>query len=229
MADELTVPEAAAGERLDVFLAGHAGSRAAAQRLIDAGAVTVDGVVRPKRHAVCGGERVVVEPQPAFTPAAEASAPPAPFAVAWEDEHLLLVDKPPGVVVHPARAHRAGTLAQALAGRAAGGPGPRRAGGRPPLPPPPPPRPARRPPPGGARHRPWAGPRDLGPAGRRRQRGGARRAQGAARAAPAGARVPRPGRGPSERAARADRRAARARPACAYARLHRHGRAAPRR
>ena len=46
---------------------------------------------------------------------------PAAFGVAWEDEHLLIVDKPAGVVVHPARGHRSGTLAQALAGRAAGG------------------------------------------------------------------------------------------------------------
>jgi 23S rRNA pseudouridine1911/1915/1917 synthase len=60
--------------------------------------------------------------------AAEAEAPPAPFAVAWEDEHLMVVDKPAGVVVHPARGHRTGTLAQALQGRAAGGEDPTRAG-----------------------------------------------------------------------------------------------------
>ena len=58
MADELTVPAAAAGERLDVFLAGHAGSRAAAQRLIDGGQVTVDGGRAAKRHLLAGGERV---------------------------------------------------------------------------------------------------------------------------------------------------------------------------
>ncbi|MGH2888490.1 MAG: RluA family pseudouridine synthase, partial [Solirubrobacteraceae bacterium] len=45
-----------------------------------------------------------------------------------EDEHLIVVDKPAGVVVHPARGHRTGTLAQALAGRAAGGDDPWRAG-----------------------------------------------------------------------------------------------------
>ena len=44
-----------------------------------------------------------------------------PFSVAYEDEHLMVVDKPAGVVVHPARGHRTGTLAQALAGRASGG------------------------------------------------------------------------------------------------------------
>jgi 23S rRNA pseudouridine1911/1915/1917 synthase len=121
----IAVPAEAAGERLDVFLAAHAGSRTAAQRLIDAGAVTVDGVARPKRHVLAGGERLEVRDAP---PAAEPSAPPARFAVAWEDEHLLVVDKPPGVVVHPAGAHRTGTLAQALAGRAAGGEDPERAG-----------------------------------------------------------------------------------------------------
>ncbi len=44
-----------------------------------------------------------------------------PFAIAYEDEHLLIVDKAAGVVVHPARGHREGTLAQLLAGTAAGG------------------------------------------------------------------------------------------------------------
>ena len=50
------------------------------------------------------------------------------YAVAYEDEHLLVVDKPAGVVVHPARGHWTGTLAQALAGTGAGGEDPWRAG-----------------------------------------------------------------------------------------------------
>jgi 23S rRNA pseudouridine1911/1915/1917 synthase len=115
---EQVVGPDAAGERLDVFLARHAGSRAAAQRLIDAGLVLVDGVPRPKRHAVRAGERVSVRPAP---PVRETPVPEAQFAIAYEDEHLLVVDKPAGVVVHPARGHRAGTLAQALEGRVAGG------------------------------------------------------------------------------------------------------------
>jgi 23S rRNA pseudouridine1911/1915/1917 synthase len=123
--DELVVGPEAAGRRLDVFLASVVGSRAAAQRLIDAGLVLVDGAVVPKRHAVAAGERVVVRPAP------EAAAPPVPhaqFAIVHEDEHLLVIDKPAGVVVHPAREHRAGTLVQALAGRVAGGDEPRRPG-----------------------------------------------------------------------------------------------------
>jgi 23S rRNA pseudouridine1911/1915/1917 synthase len=115
----------AAGERLDVFLARAAGSRAAAQRLIDDGAVLVDGVARPKRHVVRAGERVTVR---AVAGAPEPEVPPARFAIAYEDEYLLVIDKPAGVVVHPARGHRSGTLAQALAGRIAGGPDPERAG-----------------------------------------------------------------------------------------------------
>jgi 23S rRNA pseudouridine1911/1915/1917 synthase len=122
---ELTVGAEDAGERLDVFLAAAAGSRAAAQRLIEAGAVLVDGRPRAKRHAVAEGERVTLRPPEA---AAEAEAPPARFAVAYEDEHVLVVDKPAGVVVHPARGHRSGTLVQALAGRVAGGEDPERPG-----------------------------------------------------------------------------------------------------
>jgi 23S rRNA pseudouridine1911/1915/1917 synthase len=126
MADRLTVPPDAAGERLDVFLAAHAGSRAAAQRLIDGGHVKVDGARRPKRHVLAGGETVAVEdPEPG---AADPEAPPAPFAIAYEDEHVLVVDKPAGVVVHPARGHGQGTLVQALAGRVAGGDDPERPG-----------------------------------------------------------------------------------------------------
>jgi 23S rRNA pseudouridine1911/1915/1917 synthase len=124
---ELRVPAAEAGTRLDAFLAGPLGSRARAQRLIDAGTVLVDGEPRPKRHVLRGGEAVAVPDAPA--PAAAARLPAGlPFAVAYEDEHLLVVDKPPGLVVHPARGHRAGTLAQALAGRVAGGEDPARAG-----------------------------------------------------------------------------------------------------
>jgi len=122
---DLRVGTEHAGERLDVFLARSTGSRAAAQKLIEAGAVLVDGRVRPKRHAVAAGERVEVAERP---PAPEAEAPEARYAVAWEDEHLLVVDKPAGVVVHPGAGHRSGTLVQALAGRVAGGEDPERPG-----------------------------------------------------------------------------------------------------
>jgi 23S rRNA pseudouridine1911/1915/1917 synthase len=123
---ELTVPGTAAGMRLDRFLSEPLGSRAQAQLLIDAGLVRVDGNARPKRHTVAEGELVTVAPR--HEPDAEGEHPVARFAVAYEDEHLVIVDKPAGVVVHPARGHRTGTLAQALAGRAAGGEDPWRAG-----------------------------------------------------------------------------------------------------
>jgi 23S rRNA pseudouridine1911/1915/1917 synthase len=126
MADELRVPAEAAGERLDVFLAGHAGSRAAAQRLIDGGHVTVDGAARAKRHVLAGGELIAVAVPEAASPAPE--PPPAPYAIAYDDPDLLVIDKPPGVVVHPARGHRHGTLVQALAGKVAGGDDPERPG-----------------------------------------------------------------------------------------------------
>jgi 23S rRNA pseudouridine1911/1915/1917 synthase len=116
-----------AGERLDVALAARpgVGSRAAAQRLIDDGLVLVDGRPRAKSHRLSEGERVeVAEPAPA--PAAQAA--PAPHRVVWEDPWLLVVDKPAGVVVHPAPGHASGTLAQALAAAAAGGTDPARAG-----------------------------------------------------------------------------------------------------
>ena len=122
----LPVPEAAAGMRLDRFLSAPLGSRARAQALIDAGRVRVDGRPRPKRHALSAGE--VISVQPGGPPAPSPAQPDVHFGVAYEDDHLLVVDKPAGLVVHPARGHRQGTLAQALAGRAAGGEDPGRAG-----------------------------------------------------------------------------------------------------
>jgi 23S rRNA pseudouridine1911/1915/1917 synthase len=127
---DLVVSPEDAGERLDVFLGRHpeVGSRAAAQRLIDAGAVTVDGAVRQKRHKLAGGEHVVAtiaEPE-LVDPGAAGEG--VPHEVVYEDDAVIVVDKPPGVVVHPSAGHPAGTLAQALAGRAAGGPDPWRPG-----------------------------------------------------------------------------------------------------
>jgi 23S rRNA pseudouridine1911/1915/1917 synthase len=114
-------------ERLDAVVARRAEvpSRAAAQRLIEEGRVTVDGVPRTKGHRVRRGEQVEVElPEDDAEPAAGT----VPFEVVYENDHLMVVDKPAGVVVHPAPGHRGPTLAQALAGRAAGGSDPERAG-----------------------------------------------------------------------------------------------------
>ena len=118
---ELHVPPERAGERLDQLLADEVGSRSRAVKLIDEGLVTVGGDLRQKRYKVAAGDVVVWrEPDPAVM-AADPTEPDVPFTVPYEDEHLLIVDKPAGLVVHPARGHWTGTLAQALAGRAAGG------------------------------------------------------------------------------------------------------------
>ena len=117
----------AEGQRLDQFLAEPLGSRARAARLIAAGLVRVDGRELAKRHSVRAGERVVVEREMPG-PAAASGPQPAQFTVVWEDQWLIVVDKPAGVVVHPARGHPTGTLVQALSGRAAGGEDPQRPG-----------------------------------------------------------------------------------------------------
>jgi 23S rRNA pseudouridine1911/1915/1917 synthase len=90
------------------------GSRAAAERLLGAGAVLVDGEARGKSHKLAGGEQIAIEPpEPA---AAEPEVAPPELTIAYEDEHVLVVDKAAGVVVHPAPGHAGGgTLAHALA------------------------------------------------------------------------------------------------------------------
>jgi 23S rRNA pseudouridine1911/1915/1917 synthase len=113
----LEVPIEAAGERLDRFIAAHVGSRAAAERAVEGGA-TVDGRPRPKSYRLEGGERVALPAPP------EVRAPPPPAArpeIVWQDEHLAVVDKPAGLVVHPGAGRPGGTLVDALADLVAGG------------------------------------------------------------------------------------------------------------
>jgi 23S rRNA pseudouridine1911/1915/1917 synthase len=100
-------------ERLDRALAGRpeVGSRALAERLIAGGAVLVDGEQRPKSHRLEGGEDVVVELPEAAGPL---QAEEMDIPVAWEDEHLLVVDKPAGLVVHPGSHGDTGTLVHGL-------------------------------------------------------------------------------------------------------------------
>jgi 23S rRNA pseudouridine1911/1915/1917 synthase len=112
----IQVPAGAAGERLDRFLATQLGSRAAAERAVAAGAL-VDGVVRTKSFRLEGGEEIELQE----LPPAPVVAPPAEPAIVWEDQHLLVLDKPAGLVVHPGAGHAAGTLVDALAGKIAGG------------------------------------------------------------------------------------------------------------
>ena len=90
--------------------------------MIDAG-VSVDGVTRAKSWRLQGGEEVEFEPPAAPQPLQREERD---LRIAYEDEHLLVVDKPAGLVVHPARGHSTGTLVHALVGVAAGGEAERR-------------------------------------------------------------------------------------------------------
>ena len=103
MSRELIAEHSAAGDRLDRYLAQHAGlpSRAAAERLIEQGAVRVDGVPAHKALRLAGGELIeledVAESSPAGPEGVELEIP-----LALIDEYVIVADKPAGVVTHPA-------------------------------------------------------------------------------------------------------------------------------
>lgn len=111
---QLRVPDDAAGRRLDSFLAAlpEIGSRAVAERLLGGGGVLVDGRTRPKSHKLAGGEELEFEPPTMAVSTLEPQA--MDLVVPYEDEHLLVVDKPAGLVVHPAPGHAQGTLVHGL-------------------------------------------------------------------------------------------------------------------
>jgi 23S rRNA pseudouridine1911/1915/1917 synthase len=110
---ELVVVAAADGMRLDAWLAGaieHLG-RNHAKRLIQGGHVAIGGrtIVEPKRP-VKPGEAIVVD----VPPAAKAEGEAIPLAIVYEDDVLIVIDKPAGLVVHPAAGNHTGTLVNAL-------------------------------------------------------------------------------------------------------------------
>ncbi|MHB1194036.1 MAG: RluA family pseudouridine synthase [Longimicrobiales bacterium] len=110
--ESLTVGPGQEG-RLDRFLADRLDlSRTRVQALVAQGCVLVDGRVPRKSERVEEGSRVVVEIPPAE--AVEMLPENLPLSIVYEDEHLLVVDKAAGMVVHPAPGHRGGTLVNAL-------------------------------------------------------------------------------------------------------------------
>ncbi len=115
MTEELTVAADEAGLRLDAFLAGRLewASRTRAQRAITAGEVVVNGSsCLDKDRRLRPGDRVSVTLPPPSLPVLTPEA--VPLDILYEDGYLLVVNKPQGMVVHPAPGHSAGTLVHAL-------------------------------------------------------------------------------------------------------------------
>lgn len=111
---EFTAPPETAGQRLDRFLADACGglTRSALQNLIEQGAAAVNGQPAPKRYKVRAGDCVtltVPDPRPL-----EAQPQNIPLDIVYEDAHLIVVNKPKGMVVHPAPGNPDGTLVNAL-------------------------------------------------------------------------------------------------------------------
>lgn len=110
----LTAEASDRGERVEVWLARRLDglTRSGVERLIHAGAVTVDGVVVLKSVRLRGGERVTVavpDPEPV-----DAVPQDLPLDIVYEDSDVIVVNKPVGMVVHPAPGHPDGTLVNAL-------------------------------------------------------------------------------------------------------------------
>jgi 23S rRNA pseudouridine1911/1915/1917 synthase len=113
----LVVDRASGGGRVDRFLAGSLGiSRSEVQRWIEHGRVTVDGAVRGASGKVREGERVLVRPEPREATVALPDES-VRFEVLFVDEEIVVINKPPGLVVHPARGHESGTLVNGLLAR----------------------------------------------------------------------------------------------------------------
>ncbi len=112
------LPAEQAVERIDKVLARlmPETSRARLQSWIADGRVTLDGAACRSRDRVRPGSIVELEPGP-LPPSSAEPDPSVPFRVLHEDAHLIVVDKPAGVVVHPARGHRSGTLVSGLLAR----------------------------------------------------------------------------------------------------------------
>src|SRR3954463_14845497 len=112
--DKVTVEQSRPGQRLDTYLRSvfQAVSRGAIQRLIEEGHIKVNGVVVKPTHSPRAGEEISVywpEPRPA-----QAQPEDIPLNIIYEDDDLVVLNKPPGIVVHPAAGNEEHTLVNAL-------------------------------------------------------------------------------------------------------------------
>ena len=113
MGEKIVLTAAQDGVRLDKFLADNAPvSRALAAKLAENGDIAVDGIAQPKKYLLKAGQTVTFE-LPDLTPCA-AKPEDIPLDIVYEDDWLLVVNKPRGMVVHPAAGNIDGTLVSAL-------------------------------------------------------------------------------------------------------------------
>jgi 23S rRNA pseudouridine1911/1915/1917 synthase len=117
MTETITLRVDAGGQRVDKFLADHSLlSRSAIQRLARDGHVRVDGTAVEPAYKVRAGQELVVDVPPA-EPDVLLRAENIPVDVLYEDEDVVVVNKPAGLVVHPAHGHKTGTLVNAMLAR----------------------------------------------------------------------------------------------------------------
>jgi 23S rRNA pseudouridine1911/1915/1917 synthase len=114
LATEFLIPPAEVPKRLDVFLAHHVRerSRSAIQRLIEEGRILLNGSPAKSSQKVRPGDRITLDLPPVQP--LELKSEPLPLEILYEDEAVLVVNKPAGLVVHPAPGHWTGTLVNAL-------------------------------------------------------------------------------------------------------------------
>ncbi len=111
---EIVVPNVDKRERLDKFLTNQIenASRSKIEKLIESGLVLVNGRIVKPSHKILPGEKIIVkiprEPRPELEPE------PVPLDIVYEDEYLLVVNKPAGMVTHPGHGNYTGTLVNAL-------------------------------------------------------------------------------------------------------------------
>src|SRR5215471_11567101 len=118
--EKLIIEHSLPGERLDIFLRRKfpAVSRGTMQRLIEQGHIRVNGKIVKPKHAPRAGEEIEIHfPEPK---SAEAQPEDIPLDVLFEDKSLLVINKPAGLVVHPAAGHEEHTLVNALLHHCAG-------------------------------------------------------------------------------------------------------------
>ncbi|WMW78968.1 RluA family pseudouridine synthase [Undibacterium cyanobacteriorum] len=112
---ELVLPDSICGERLDKVLSKLVPqySRARMQKWIEEGNVTVDGAPSKIKTTMLGGEKILIQPQVSPEDCAF-SAEDIPLNIVFEDDHLIVLNKPAGLVVHPAAGNWSGTLLNGL-------------------------------------------------------------------------------------------------------------------